>query len=175
MGSDTRTSLASARRGWLNASERMTIAYRPLTTGDREFCIRVHHLSMRAYVEPLWGWDETKQDLLALESLEHQDAIHEIALLNERPIGYLSYQDGSEVFFIDQLYLHPNYQGKGHGSEIILRLIRLAHSRHKAVELSVLVTNARAHRFYERHGFFVVKASAERNRMRRSSGSSVST
>ena len=31
----------------------MMITYRPMAAGDREFCVRVHHLSMRAYVEPL--------------------------------------------------------------------------------------------------------------------------
>jgi hypothetical protein len=33
----------------------MIVTYRPIAVTDHDFCIRVHHLSMREYVEPLWG------------------------------------------------------------------------------------------------------------------------
>jgi ribosomal protein S18 acetylase RimI-like enzyme len=146
----------------------MMIAYRPLADGDRDFCVRVHHLSTRAYVEPIWGWDEAQQDILALEFLEHRNAIHEIALLGEVPIGYLSYQDKADTLFLNQLSLHPDQQGQGHGSEIMARLVRMARSGRKPIQLSVLTTNPRARAFYERHGFIVVGTTAERVRMRRS-------
>src|ERR1700676_4100275 len=85
-----------------NAGAGMMITYRPMAAGDREFCVRVHHLSMRAYVEPLWGWNEAKQDILALEFLEHRNATHEIALVSEAPIGYLSYQDKADALFLNK-------------------------------------------------------------------------
>jgi ribosomal protein S18 acetylase RimI-like enzyme len=143
------------------------VSYRPLAESDREFCIRVHHLSMRAYVEPLWGWDEILQNRLALDFLKHQNAVHEIALVGESPIGYLSYQDTPEVLFLNKLHLHPDYQGRGHGSEIMSRLIRMADSTRKSLELSVLATNSRARSFYERHGFRTVESTAHKIRMRR--------
>jgi ribosomal protein S18 acetylase RimI-like enzyme len=146
---------------------KMTITYRPLTPADHEFCVRVHHLAMRAYVEPLWGWNEALQSQRALESLARPDAVHEIALLNEMPLGYLSYEDRPESLFLDELYLHPDHQAQGHGGEIMSRLIAMAHSRRKPIELSVLTTNPRARRFYERHGFMVLKTTTDRIRMRR--------
>src|SRR5271155_5224493 len=121
----------------------MTITFRPVTAADHEFCFSVHHLSMRAYVEPLWGWDEALQDMKVLESIERRDAIHEIALATGTPIGYLSLQLKTEVLFLHELYLHPDHQGQGHGSEILSRLIGL-HSARKTAELSVLTTNPRA-------------------------------
>ena len=153
-----------ARR--IGAGGGMMIAYRPLADGDRDFCVRVHHFSMRAYVEPIWGWDGAQQDILALEFLEHRNAIHEIALLGEVPIGYLSYQDKADTLFLNQLSLHPDQQGQGHGSEIMARLVRMARSGRKPIQLSVLTTNPRARAFYERHGFVVVGTTAERVRMR---------
>jgi GNAT superfamily N-acetyltransferase len=155
-----------ARR--IGAGGGMMIAYRPLADGDRDFCVRVHHLSMRAYVEPIWGWDEAQQDILALEFLEHRNAIHEIALLGEVPIGYLSYQDKADTLFLNQLSLHPDQQGQGHGSKIMARLVRMARSGRKPIQLSVLTTNPRARALYEGHGFIVVGTTAERVRMRRS-------
>ena len=143
------------------------ITYRPLAAGDWEFCVRVHHLAMRAYVEALWGWNEALQDRLALEFLKHPNATHKMALRAETPIGYLSYQDKAEVLILNKLYLHPDHQGQGHGAEIMLRLIEAAHSRRKAIELSVLATHPRARTFYERHGFVTVGATAEKILMRR--------
>jgi ribosomal protein S18 acetylase RimI-like enzyme len=148
----------------------MMITYRPLGAEDWEFCVRVHHLAIRAYVEALWGWNEALQDKLALEFLKHPGATHEIALKGETPIGYLSYQDKAEVLVLNKLHLHPDHQGQGHGTEIMSRLIRAAHPRRKPIELSVLATNPRARAFYERHGFVAVGTTAEKIAMRRSGG-----
>lgn len=144
------------------------ITYRPLAAGDREFCVRVHHLAMRGYIEPLWGWDEARQDRLAREEIADPHAKHEIALLGPTPIGYLSYQDLSDALYLDTLFLHPDHQGCGYGCAIMARLIALAHSRGTPVELSVLTTNPRARDFYARLGFVVVAATAQRIRMRKS-------
>ena len=145
----------------------MAITYRPLAASDRDFCIRVHHLAMRTYVEPLWGWDEARQDRLALDELADPHAIHEMVLRDAMPIGYLSYQDLSDVLFVDTLFLHPDHQSRGYGSEIVRRLIARAHARGKPLELSVLTTNPRARDFYARLGFVAVAATTERIRMRK--------
>jgi len=47
------------------------------------------------------------------------------------------------------------------------RLIRLAHIGRKPIELSVLTTNPKARKFYERLGFIALEAVAEKVRMRR--------
>jgi GNAT superfamily N-acetyltransferase len=152
----------------------MTVTYRPLTSGDHAFCVRVHHLAMRSYVEPLWGWNEALQDQRVLESLARDEAVHEIVLFNEAPIGYLSHEDRPEFIFLNELYLHPDYQAQGHGGKIVSRLIAMAHSRRKPIELSVLRTNPRARRFYERHGFAALKTTTDRIRMRRAASPSQS-
>jgi len=123
---------------------------------------------MRAYVEPLWGWNELQQDTLALEFLNHHKAIHEIALVLETPIGYLSYQNKAEALLLNKLHLHPDHQRQGHGRQIMLRLIQLAHASCKPIELSVLTTNPRARQFYERQGFVAVEATPQKVYMRRS-------
>jgi len=145
----------------------MALTYRPLATRDRDFCVLVHHLAMRAYVEPLWGWDEAQQDRLALEFLDHRDATHEVVLADSLPIGYLSYQHGHDRLILNKLHLHPEHHNKGFGSEILLRMIRRADSAAAPIELSVLTTNLRARVFYERHGFFAVQTTAEKVRMHR--------
>ena len=150
-----------------NLTGACVITYRPLNAGDRDFCVRVHHLALRAYVEAICGWNEALQDVLAFEFINHPNATHEIAVVNGVPIGYLSYQDKADGLVLNKLHLHPDHQGRGHGAEILRRPIGLACSRNKPLELSVLTTNPRARAFYGRHGFTVVSATAEKARMRR--------
>jgi len=145
----------------------MALTYRPLAARDQDFCVLVHHLAMRAYVEPLWGWDEAKQDRLALEFLDHRDAIHEVVLADGLPIGYLSYQHRHDHLILNKLHLHPEHHNKGFGSKILLRMIRRADSAAVPIGLSVLTTNLRARAFYERHGFFAMQTTAEKVHMRR--------
>ena len=143
------------------------ISYRPLVASDFDFCVHVHHLAVRAYVEELWGWNQAQQDVFALEFMTYRNATHEIALVSDVPIGYLSYQDKTEALFLNKLHLHPDHQGKGYGSEILSRLIRHAQRNCKSIELTVLTTNPRARAFYERHGFVSVDANREKIRMKR--------
>lgn len=59
--------------------------------------------------------------------------------------------DGHEL---DQLYVHPEYTGRGAGSE----LLRLAQSRRpEGLSLWTFQSNEGAQRFYVRHGFVAVE------------------
>jgi GNAT superfamily N-acetyltransferase len=55
--------------------------------------------------------------------------------------------------WIDQLYVLPDYQGRGAGSA----LLNVAKSRFRFLQLWTFKSNARARRFYERHGFAAVE------------------
>jgi GNAT superfamily N-acetyltransferase len=88
------------------------------------------------------GWNELLQDKRALEFLNHHEANHEVALVMQTPIGYLSYQNRAEILLLNELHLRPEHQGQGYGAQIMLRLVRLASSSHKPIELSVLTTKS---------------------------------
>ena len=69
-----------------------------------------------------------------------------------RPVGVLVL-DGD---LMDQLYVHPEAQGRGIGSQ----LLELAKERRPdGLRLWVFVSNRPARDFYERHGFVVVDGS----------------
>jgi GNAT superfamily N-acetyltransferase len=71
-----------------------------------------------------------------------------VALLDDRIVAVLALDDAG----IDQLYVHPDAQGRGIGSE----LVELAKQRRPGgLELYTFQVNARARRFYERQGFVV--------------------
>jgi len=71
-----------------------------------------------------------------------------VAELDDRIVAFLALGDAG----IDQLYVHPDAQGRGIGN----RLVQLAKQRRPGgLELYTFQVNTRARRFYERHGFIV--------------------
>ena len=59
--------------------------------------------------------------------------------------GFIAFRPG----WVDHLYVHPDYQGRGHGRA----LLALAQASALSLRLWTFQCNLRARRFYERHGF----------------------
>jgi putative acetyltransferase len=68
---------------------------------------------------------------------------------NQELVGIIAFREG----WIDQLYVLPSLQGRGIGTA----LLRIAQSRFPSLSLWTFQRNAAARRFYERHGFTLVK------------------
>ena len=72
---------------------------------------------------------------------------------------------GNEVE-LHTLCIAPEHQSRGLGSHVTRALVADARSAGRGVTLSVLKTNERARRLYERLGFVIVKESTHHHRMR---------
>ena len=78
-----------------------------------------------------------------------------IITVNGEEIGWVEFrQTGNEVF-LKQLYIVPEHQRRGIGSQV-MRLLNEQAGTAKSMALFVLKNNP-AFRFYERHGFEVVQ------------------
>jgi putative acetyltransferase len=64
-------------------------------------------------------------------------------------VGIIAFREG----WIDQLYVRPSSQGRGVGTA----LLRVAQGLHGKLSLWTFQQNAAARRFYERHGFVLMK------------------
>jgi GNAT superfamily N-acetyltransferase len=68
---------------------------------------------------------------------------------NQELVGIVAFRDG----WIDQLYVMPSLQGRGVGTA----LLRVAQRGSRCLSLWTFQRNAAARRFYEKHGFILIK------------------
>lgn len=79
----------------------------------------------------------------------------EVAETDGEVVGFCSTHDG----WIEQLYIHPDHQGRGLGSAFMTR----AKARNDALQLWAFEQNTEAQGFYASHGFVVVERTDGRN------------
>ena len=121
---------------------------------DLEFLRRVHREAMRPHVERAFGvWDEAAQRRRLYETTD--PAMHEIIELDGRPVGCQRVRQHPDALQLVRLYLLPEVQGKGVGTELVNRLCERAARSGLVVRLRVFRVNP-AQNLYLRLGFKVI-------------------
>jgi GNAT superfamily N-acetyltransferase len=112
---------------------------RRATLADSEFVYQVKKAALGPYVAQTWGWDEDWQ----LEyHAEHFDPdVLQIIVVEEADAGVLNVIESTDDMALNEIYLTPELQGQGLGSEIIQGILSSARERSKPVRLRVLRVN----------------------------------
>ena len=132
---------------------------------DSGFVFAVKKVAFREYVEQIWGWDEVYQKELHNRRFASQDL--RIIQFNGIDVGFLSASANSDTFNVDQIYILPEYQGRGIGASCMRGIIDDANQEQKPVTLQVLRINTRATAFYQRLGFTIVDENSTHFQMKR--------
>jgi len=130
------------------------IKCRPAHEKDVDFLYALHVATMKQYVEEVWGWDDGVQESLFRKNYAHAQT--QIITLDGKDIGMLSVEDRENDVFLRVIEIHPKYQGKGIGTDLINKVIAEGAQNMKPVRLRVLKVNP-AKRLYERLGFSTVE------------------
>ena len=130
------------------------LSIRKARASDSEFVFTVKKSAFREYVEQVWGWDDSYQRRLHNRRFAAQDVY--IIRFREVSIGFLAVSHTSDTLKVNQLFILPEYQGKGIGSACMNRIIDDANLEQKSVVLQVLKVNTRGIAFYQRLGFTIV-------------------
>ena len=141
------------------------LSIREAGAADSEFVFTVKKAAFREYVEQIWGWDDTYQRELHNRRFAAQD-LH-IIQFNGVDVGFLSTSNTPDALKVDQIYILPEYQGKGIGAACMKRIIDDANLEQKLVMLQVLKINTRATAFYQRLGFAIVDENSTHFQMKR--------
>jgi len=124
---------------------------RDAESGDSELAYTIKRAAFRDYVDQVWGWAEEEQRRLH----EARFASHRVQIIRAAgaDVGMLATELRTDCLSLHQLFILPEYQGRGIGRECMDRVIRTAALRGLPVRLRVLKVNPRARVFYERLGF----------------------
>ncbi len=78
---------------------------------------------------------------------------HIVVYDGEKLVGYIdSVSNGVTDAYIQDLMVHPDYQGKGIGTELMNRMIK--ELKHRNIYMISVVFEAKLKTFYNRFGFF---------------------
>ena len=133
------------------------LSFRKAHARDSEFVFTVKKAAFREYVEQVWGWDDNYQQELHHSRFPSQDI--QIIQFRGIDVGFLATSNTSDTLKVNQLFILPEYQGKGIGSACMTRIFDNASLEGKSVALQVLKINTRGIAFYQRLGFTIVRES----------------
>ncbi len=128
---------------------------RSATSADIELTYQIKKLSIKPYVEKVWGWNEEVQYNFHLKEFNPGE-IRIITGKNGEEIGLLCVVEDENCLYIKSILIVSNAQGRGTGTEILTKLIEQAKLTSRRIELQVLKVNIRAKRLYEVLGFGVI-------------------
>jgi ubiquinone/menaquinone biosynthesis C-methylase UbiE/ribosomal protein S18 acetylase RimI-like enzyme len=140
------------------------IVLRPATGGDREFIENVYFETQRWIIEQLFGWRgrDVEREKFA-ETYDESSAL--IVACNGTACGWMSVALKTDVLELTGIYLLPEYQRRGIGTQLIQNLIGEAARVNVGLTLSTATINP-ARRLYERLGFVLTKETEFRIFMR---------
>ena len=136
----------------------MTIDLQPAGSDDYAFALHLYVKAIRPLATAWTEWVDEEQEA-QFASLWRPDDTR-IITLNGEDIGWVEFRQTGDKVFLKQLYISPAHQRRGIGSRVMRRLLKEQCGTAKSMALFVLKNNP-AFRFYQRHGFGVVRETHE--------------
>ena len=138
-----------------------SVALRPATPADSEFCYQLHKAAMGGYVTAIWGWDEQVQRGF------HARAFNvdrwQIITVGGSDAGMLDVEYRPGEIYLSRIEIHPSYQGRGIGTRLVSALAAEARQKGHDLVLEVLAVNHRAQALYQRLGLTEVARHGDGN------------
>ncbi len=124
---------------------------RQATPEDTEFAFLTMEKAFRIYLEPVFGWDDSVQREKHRERFSPER--NRIIMDSGEDVGILRTYPDDQFQKLSQLFILPEYQGRGLGESVLKIVLQEARERDLPVRLMVLKNNPRAIQFYKRFGF----------------------
>ena len=130
------------------------LSFRKAHASDSEFVFTVKKAAYREYVEQVWDWDDNYQQERHNQEFASYD--YRIIQFCETDVGFLITSCTPDTLNVNQIFILPEYQGRGIGSACLTRIVDDANFKQKSVTLQVLKVNTRGVDLYQRLGFTIV-------------------
>ena len=132
----------------------MAVDFRRAVSSDAESVAEVYLRSRKELVAcaPLAHSDESVRAWVRTRLIPAGRTI--VAVVDDLIVGFSSVTMAADCGWIEQLYLHPEWIGRGVGTALLARALT---ELSPPIRLYTFQCNARAREFYERRGFRAVK------------------
>ena len=126
------------------------LTFAAVTQADFDALVALRIAAMRESLERVGRFDPER----ARERLRNSfyPECSEFVVLDGRRIGFHTFRPTDNGFHLDHFYIHPDYQSRGIGSQVMGRLLSRSDACQMPVRLGALRESA-SNRFYQRHGF----------------------
>jgi ribosomal protein S18 acetylase RimI-like enzyme len=131
-----------------------SVGLRPALSTDSEYCFQLHKAAMGAYVTTVWGWNEELQRDYHVRAFAPGQ--WQIITVEGADAGMLDVEQRPTEIYLSRIEVHPDYQGRGIGAQLIRSLLYQARHQDRDLTLDVLVVNKRARALYRRLGLHEV-------------------
>jgi len=138
-----------------------SVALRPATPADSEFCYQLHKAAMGDYITAIWGWDEQVQR--GFHARAFNPGRWQIITAGGADIGMLDVEYRPGEIYLARIEICPDHQGRGIGSRLISALDGEARQKGQDLVLDVLTVNHRAQALYQRLGMTEVARHGDGN------------
>ncbi|MCP4540390.1 MAG: GNAT family N-acetyltransferase [Chloroflexi bacterium] len=117
---------------------------------DKARLFDLHKQALGSYVDQIYGWDDSEQEEFFNQKFD--TSANKWIIVDRAKVGVIKYRDNGDHFYIDNIEIYPEHQGKGFGSAAINSVLSKAGRRNVNAELQVFKINPAA-RLYKRLGF----------------------
>lgn len=125
---------------------------REYSTSDKPKVIKLLQLNTPEYFDP-------SEDVELIDYLDNNREDYFVVLRKSKIVGAggINYFPDKNTARISWDMIHPEYQGKGVGKELIQYRISLIKASSKKIELIIVRTSQLTYKFYEKMGFVLEK------------------
>ena len=130
----------------------MKIRFRQCGHDDLEFILKLKELTMKWYIEKIYGWDLNAQREKTKREIDRFINIMKIIVEDNKDIGVTNFFEDEGKYHVGLIIVHPDYQGKGIATKIINDYIDIARKEKKEILIKTCKYNP-AKKLYEKLGF----------------------
>ncbi|WP_211227633.1 GNAT family N-acetyltransferase [Chitinibacter tainanensis] len=119
---------------------------------DFESLVSLRIVAMRESLERIGRFDIHRARERFRSSFSACDTYH--IKLNHEKIGFVAFKVLDNQLLLEHLYIHPDHQGEGVGSEVLNYVITESEKIRRPIHVGAL-RESDSNRFYVRHGFIL--------------------
>lgn len=127
---------------------------RKCTFDDVDFVFELKKLCLKWYIEIVYGWDAESQYNKTKNELNRNIDYMKIICVDDMAVGVTAFFEDDNCYRVGLTMIHPDYQNKGIGSDVIRGYINLAGKDNKRIIIKTYKDNP-AQNLYKRLGFKV--------------------